>query len=107
MSKHYPARSNLPRTFRTGNKAMNEEPNKNSVNYRALFQDEMLETELEYKDKNNFEVSFDYILQKNMKINDYSITGYIFIPPELKLNADTYTRQQFFQDFSSFTRSKR
>lgn len=104
MSKHYPARSNLPRTSRIGNKAMNEEPNKNSVNYRALFQDEMLETELEYKDKNNFEVSFDYILQKNMKINNYSITGYIFIPPELKVNADTYSKQQFFHDFQSSIR---
>ncbi|HME52994.1 MAG TPA: hypothetical protein VKM55_12305 [Candidatus Lokiarchaeia archaeon] len=83
---------------------MNELSNKSPVNYRALFQDEMLETELEYKDKNNFEVSFDYILQKNVKINDYSITGYIFIPPELKLNADTYTRQQFFQDFQSSIR---
>nr|MDO8112763.1 hypothetical protein [Candidatus Sigynarchaeota archaeon] len=83
---------------------MVEAPKKIPSRHKALFQDELLDSGFEFKDKNNLEVSFDYFLQKGVVKNDYSITGYFFIPPELKVSKETYSKQQFFHDFQSSIR---
>jgi len=70
-----------------------------------LYKDEHLESAFEAKDRNNLEVSFDYLLHKGLgKEEEYSITGYFFIPPELKITKDTYTKQMFFHDVQSSIR---
>ncbi len=68
---------------------------------KGLFQEDLLESGFEFKDKTNFEVDFDYFIQKGMKRTSYSITGYMFIPDELKIEPDTYSKEQFFHDFQS------
>lgn len=66
--------------------------------------EDLLASGFEFLDKNNLDVKLDYLLQKNMKKNMYDITGYVFIPTELKINKDSYSKQMFFHDFQSFIR---
>jgi hypothetical protein len=66
--------------------------------------EDLLASDFEFLDKNNLDVKFDYLLQKSMKQNTYNITGYVFIPTELKINKDSYSKQNFFHDFQSFIR---
>ncbi|MHA1699388.1 MAG: hypothetical protein ACTSWN_11150, partial [Promethearchaeota archaeon] len=63
-----------------------------------------LETEIETKGLESVDVKFDYFIQKNVKINRYSIVGYIFLPKDLRINKDTYKKEEFFHDFRSFIR---
>ncbi|NMC07914.1 MAG: hypothetical protein GYA24_22090 [Candidatus Lokiarchaeota archaeon] len=71
---------------------------------KILYKDEYLESGYEAKDRNNLEVSFDYLLHKGEARDEYTITGYIFVPPELKINKATYSKQTFFHDFQSSIR---
>ncbi|MEX2682358.1 MAG: hypothetical protein Q6373_012225 [Candidatus Sigynarchaeota archaeon] len=81
---------------------MVEGPRKVVGSHKTLYKDEHLESAFEAKDRNNLEVSFDYLLHKGVaKEEEYSITGYFFIPPELKISKDTYTKQMFFHDVQS------
>ncbi|MBN2153950.1 MAG: hypothetical protein JW839_21010, partial [Candidatus Lokiarchaeota archaeon] len=81
---------------------MVESPRRIVGSHKTLYKDEHLESGFEAKDRNNLEVSFDYLLHKGAsKDEEYSITGYIFIPPELKITKDTYTKQAFFHDVQS------
>jgi hypothetical protein len=76
-----------------------------------LYKDDHIESAFEAKDRNNLEVSFDYLLHKGAKEakgkskeDEYTVTGYFFIPPELKITKDTYTKQTFFHDVQSSIR---
>ncbi|MFX0102001.1 MAG: hypothetical protein ACFFCS_20720, partial [Candidatus Hodarchaeota archaeon] len=71
---------------------------------KEMLHEDLLESEFEYRDKNNFDVKFDYLIQKGLEKSNYSVTGYIFIPRHLKINKDTYGKQEFFRDFQSFVR---
>lgn len=71
---------------------------------KETLHEDLLESEFEYRDKNNFDVKFDYFIQEGSKKNNYSVTGYIFIPRHLKINIETYGKQEFYRDFQSFIR---
>jgi hypothetical protein len=87
-----------------GKRILVESPRKIVGTYKTLFKDEHLESGFEAKDRNNLEVSFDYLLHKGEVHDEYTITGYIFVPPELKINKATYSKQAFFHDFQSSIR---
>ncbi len=76
--------------------------------HKILYKDDHIESAFEAKDRNNLEVSFDYLLHKGAKgaskEDEYTITGYFFIPPELKVTKETYTKQTFFHDVQSSIR---
>jgi hypothetical protein len=82
-----------------------ESPRKIVGTHKVLYRDDHLESGFEAKDRNNLEVSFDYLLRKGTRREDsYTVTGYFFIPPELKVNKETYSKQTFFHDFQSSIR---
>lgn len=71
---------------------------------KNLFPEELLDSELELRDRHNFDIKFDYFLQKGTKHNKYVIDGYIFVPDELKISKETYPSNKFFKDVRSSIR---
>ncbi|MBD3187622.1 hypothetical protein GF325_12380 [Candidatus Bathyarchaeota archaeon] len=71
---------------------------------KALEQEDLLDYGFEHRDKTTVEVKFDYFIQEGSKKNNYSVTGYIFIPKALKVNKETYSKVKFYRDFQGFIR---
>jgi hypothetical protein len=62
--------------------------------------------EIHFRDSWQFEVKSDFIPSPDVPINHYEQEFYLFIPNSLQINADSYTKEDFFQDRTKFIRFK-
>ncbi|MHA1684146.1 MAG: hypothetical protein ACTSUE_24615 [Promethearchaeota archaeon] len=81
------------------------ELSKKLINVRkALEQEEIVESGFEHRDNMNLEVKFDYFIQPRTNVSTYDVVGYVFMPNELKINKETYSKIKFYRDFQGFIR---
>ncbi|MCB0153821.1 MAG: hypothetical protein KDF65_03420 [Anaerolineae bacterium] len=56
-------------------------------------------------DKYQFEIKLDYELQEAKKTT-YKVSTYIFIPPSLGINENSYAKEDFYRDIQNYIRLK-
>ena len=66
----------------------------------------MIEEEIRIRDRFQFEIKLNYFLPKDKPITKYEIDAYLFIPHNLRVNHDTYSKKTFYQDLQSYIRFK-
>jgi hypothetical protein len=57
-------------------------------------------------DKFSFEIKLNYKLDNNLKTNFYEVNTYLFIPENLDINHQTYSKNDFYSDLKSYIRLK-
>ncbi len=69
---------------------------------------EWKESSMERHDLFNFESKIDYILDRSPKekLSSYLLEVYFFIPENLQVNKDTYSKEEFFEDLNNRIRFK-
>lgn len=70
------------------------------------FWNELNEGEIHARDSLQFELKSEFFLNPHLKQNIYKQEVYLFIPNSLQINADTYSKQQFYQDQTNLIRYK-
>jgi hypothetical protein len=55
-------------------------------------------------DKSQFEIKLGYLINQALHKTEYKIEMYFFLPKNLKINKYTYTKKEFYEDFSSYIR---
>jgi hypothetical protein len=56
-------------------------------------------------DKYQIEIKLDYSLDEGKKTT-YQVSTYIFIPPSLGINKNTYSKEDFYRDIQNYIRLK-
>jgi hypothetical protein len=90
---------------------MEETINSTNKNFENDISDEIF-TEIRSSntvhDRYQFESSFDFDIRSNNneKNKKYQIDMYIFIPENISINSDTYTRDNFYKDLRNYLRIK-
>lgn len=72
----------------------------------ADIQDALSEGDIHIRDKNQFELTTEYVPSIPERINRYTLTFYFFIPSSLQIHSESYTKQQFYSDQTNFIRLK-
>jgi len=71
-----------------------------------IFLNELQSGEIHLRDKWQFELKSEFIPHLSAATNTYTQEFYIFIPNSLKINSETYTKQEFYQNQTNFIRYK-
>lgn len=66
----------------------------------------MFEDSVAIHDNFRFEIKLSYQIAKSQKKTAYDIDAYFFIPYNLGINRETYTREIFYKDIQSYIRLK-
>jgi len=66
----------------------------------------MIKEHFKIHDKHQFEIKFDYELDKKKSKLNYKIDTYIFIPKSLDIHKSTYNKNDFYNDIQSYIRFK-
>lgn len=61
----------------------------------------MIEELVKIHDKFSIEIKLKFIARKKLKISDFSVNTWIFIPSGLDINRHTYTKENFYRDIKS------
>ncbi len=64
----------------------------------------MIEKTIKIHDKFSIEIKLGYQTRRSKKINEYSITTWIFVPNSLDINRYTYSKNQFYNDLKTYIR---
>lgn len=72
----------------------------------ADLQDNIFEGDIHLRDKTQFELTTEYIPSNPAQTNKYTLAFYFFIPLSLQIDAETYSKQQFYTDQTNFIRLK-
>lgn len=72
----------------------------------ADLQDALSEGDIHLRDKTQFELTTEYIPSRPSQTSNYTLKFYFFIPAALQINAETYSKQQFYADETNFIRLK-
>lgn len=70
------------------------------------FRNELTEGEIHFRDNLQFELKSEFSVNPNIKKNAYKQDFYLFIPSGLQINAETYSRIQFYLDETNLIRFK-
>lgn len=70
------------------------------------FYDELIEGNIQLRDKFQFELKSEYSPHAEKKDNLYTSEFFIFVPASLQINPQTYSKQQFYYDQTNFIRLK-
>lgn len=62
--------------------------------------------EIQLHNSLQFELKSEYIPHPGLKCNEYTQEFYLFIPDSLKINNQTYSKEQFYRDQSNYIRYK-
>lgn len=65
-----------------------------------------VQEKIKIHDRYQFEIKYTYPLNKELPETDYMVETFIFIPNNLGVNADTYTKQNFYSDLQKYIRFK-
>ena len=65
-----------------------------------------VQEKIKIHDRYQFEIKYTYPLNKELPETDYMVETFIFIPNNLGINADTYTKQNFYSDLQKYIRFK-
>ncbi len=57
-------------------------------------------------DKFSFEIKLNYKLNEQLKTNFYEVNTYLFVPENLDINRQTYSKEKFYSDLKSYIRLK-
>lgn len=52
-------------------------------------------------DKFSVEIKMGYEPRKDRKVNEFSVKTWLFVPSSLDINSNTYTKEDFYNDFNS------
>lgn len=66
----------------------------------------MIDDNIKIHDRFQFEIKLGYGLDSNKKRNEYSIDSYFFLPNNLGVNEDTYSKNDFYSDLQIYLRFK-
>ncbi|TSC55331.1 MAG: hypothetical protein G01um101418_981 [Parcubacteria group bacterium Gr01-1014_18] len=72
----------------------------------ADFYTEILEGKVRRHDRSRFELKLDYLLRPKATVSRYALELYFFVPKTLLPSKRNYSREQFYNDFSSLVRFK-
>ena len=61
----------------------------------------MIEITAKVHDKFSIEFKVGFIVRRKLKLNDFAINTWIFIPNSLDINPLTYSKNQFYRDVKS------
>lgn len=67
---------------------------------------ELVEGEIHVRDQLQFELKTEFLVNPQLKQNIYRQEVFLFIPSSLQINAQTYSKQQFYQDQTNLIRYK-
>ena len=67
---------------------------------------ELVEGEIHARDHLQFELKTEFSINPHLKQNIYKQEIFIFIPNSLQINANTYSKQQFYLDQTNLIRYK-
>lgn len=70
------------------------------------FWNELNEGEIHARDSLQFELKSEFFIDQNAKQNIYKQEVYLFIPNSLQVNAENYSKQQFYLDQTNLIRYK-
>lgn len=70
------------------------------------FWNELNEGEIHARDSLQFELKSEFFINRHLKYNVYKQEVYLFIPNSLQVNAENYSKQQFYQDQTNLIRYK-
>lgn len=70
------------------------------------FFEELTESEISVRDRQQFELKMDYTPNPDYKKNHLSFDLYFFIPGALQINRNSYPKEQFFQNLTTLIRFK-
>lgn len=70
------------------------------------FTNELNEGDIRFRDNLQFELKSEFNINPGIKENIYRQDFYLFIPSTLQINANTYSKLQFFQDQTTLIRYK-
>src|SRR5262245_59166137 len=65
-----------------------------------------IEGRLEQHDRDQFEVKLDYTIDPAKAKNRYEVDAYFFLPKSLGVDAQTYSKAQFYSDVQAYIRFK-
>lgn len=65
-----------------------------------------VQEKIKIHDRYQFEIKYTYPLNKALPENDYLVETFIFIPNNLGVNADNYTKHDFYSDLQKYIRFK-
>ncbi len=57
-------------------------------------------------DKFSFEIKLNYKLDEDLKTNFYEVNTYLFLPKNLDINRQTYSKSDFYSDLKTYIRLK-
>ncbi|MFC1582190.1 hypothetical protein ACFL4W_01495 [Planctomycetota bacterium] len=66
----------------------------------------MIEETITIHDKYQFEIKYEYKLNEKKNVNIYDIETYLFLPSNLGINRDSYKKEDFYNDLTSYIRLK-
>lgn len=70
------------------------------------FWNELHEGEIHVRDSLQFELKSEFVINPHLKENVYKQEVFLFIPSSLQINAQTYSKQQFYLDQTNLIRYK-
>ena len=65
-----------------------------------------IEENIRIHDKFQFEIKFVYPFDRNEPVTDYTVEHFLFIPNNLGINSQNYTKEQFYSDSQKYIRLK-
>ena len=65
-----------------------------------------VQEKIEIHDRYQFEIKYTYPLNQELPETDYLVETFIFIPNNLGVNADSYTKHDFYSDLQKYIRFK-
>jgi len=65
-----------------------------------------VQEKIKIHDRYQFEIKYTYPLNKELPETDYLVETFIFIPNNLGVNADSYTKHDFYSDLQKYIRFK-
>jgi hypothetical protein len=67
---------------------------------------EIVEESIKQHDKYQFEVKFIYPVDKTLPFNEYQVETYFFLPENLDVKSDSYSKNDFYNDMQKYLRFK-
>lgn len=61
----------------------------------------MIDVQVRIHDRFSVEFKVGYVVRKELKVNDFIMNTWIFLPNNLDINSFTYSKNQFYRDVSS------
>lgn len=61
----------------------------------------MIDIQVRVHDRFSVEFKIGYVVRKDLKVNDFMMNTWIFVPNSLDINPFTYSKNQFYRDVKS------